>query len=89
MSTLDKCLYFISNGGEGGASFYFIEDINISSDIINSFVYREGYVLKDWNTRADGTGITVKSEDVVVSLKNTVAKHMKFKINSSTLSVTN
>jgi len=66
----EDCLYFRPNGGLGGASFYFNEDMSVSTAAIDSFVYRKGYVLKGWNTRPDGTGKVVESEEVAHLFKN-------------------
>ena len=66
----DIYLHFRPNGGEGGAKFYFIEDMDVSCDNINSFVHKAGYTLKCWNTEVDGTGTNVNSEDIVAFLDN-------------------
>lgn len=53
-------LTYMANGGNGsetGQSFVAGQTLHIS---VGSNLYRHGYSLKEWNTRADGSGVAIK-----------------------------
>lgn len=54
-------LFFKPNGGVGGCTLYLKENEQNVDKIPENIVYREGYKLKGWNTKSDGTGETITS----------------------------
>ena len=61
---------FDANGGTGTMD-YQILTYDFESDLTKNVFIRNGYIFKEWNTKADGSGTSYSDEQKVINLLNT------------------